>query len=263
MEEVLIDLEGVTIFSSEGNLRHYYKNNIILSNIDLQIFSSELVYFIGKVGSGKSSLIKTLYAEYPLRQGRAQVGDFSLNKIRYRDISRLRRSLGLVFQDFQLLSDRSVYENLKFFLKAIGWKNTAAINERIDYVLSMVSLRSKAHRYTYQLSGGEQQRLAIARALLNNPNIILADEPTGNLDPICTAEIMEILSEIAASGCAVIIATHNLNVIEQFPGRVFLFDNQQVNEIDLNCYADHVDEFENLEDMDDMEDMEDQSEEEY
>lgn len=232
-EEVLIYLEDVTIFAQEENNRRYYKNNIILSDVNIEIFSGDLVYLIGKVGSGKSSLLKTLYAEYPLKKGYARVGDFELDNLKYKEIPNLRRSLGLVFQDFQLLPDRTVYENLKFFLRSIGWKNMSAINERIDRVLTMVNLRSKAMRYPYELSGGEQQRISIGRALLNNPEIIIADEPTGNLDPICSNEIMDIFEELARMGCAVVIATHNINIIENYPGRTFLLADQKIEEIDI------------------------------
>lgn len=231
--ELLIELEDVSIHTTGSNKR-YYKNNIILSDVNLEIGAGELVYLIGKVGSGKSTLLKSLYAEYPISQGWGRVGDFELTSLRKRDIPMLRRSLGLVFQDFQLLPDRSVYENLKFFLKAIGWKNLSAINRRIDEVLTKTSLRGKAHHMPYQLSGGEQQRLAIGRALLNNQEIILADEPTANLDPRSSDEIMELFTEIVEMGCTVIIATHNIQIIEEYPGRVLLCKNSTINEIDID-----------------------------
>ncbi len=230
--EILIELENVTIQASSGNKR-YYKNNIILSNVNLEIYEGEMVYLVGKVGSGKSTLLKSLYAEYPISDGWGQVGEFELTSLRNKDIPMLRRSLGLVFQDFQLLPDRSVYENMKFFLKAIGWKNIGAINKRIDDTLSMISLRSKAHSLPYQLSGGEQQRIAIGRAFLNRPDIILADEPTANLDPRCSNDIMKLFAEISSMGCAVVIATHNIQLLEQFPGRVLLCDNSTITDISI------------------------------
>ncbi|MEG1934895.1 MAG: ATP-binding cassette domain-containing protein, partial [Rikenellaceae bacterium] len=230
--EILIELEDVTIYAVDNNERRYYKNNIILSKVNLQIFAGEMVYLIGKVGSGKSSLLKTLYAELPLVSGWGRVGDFDLSTLKDKEIPNLRRSLGLVFQDFQLLPDRSVYENLRFFLRSIGWKNIAAINERIAETLSLVSLRDKAQKLPYELSGGEQQRLAIGRAILNRPKIILADEPTGNLDPMCTTDIMQLFSDISSMGCAVVIATHNLSIIEQFPSRTMLLNEQNISDID-------------------------------
>ncbi|MEG1634436.1 MAG: ATP-binding cassette domain-containing protein [Rikenellaceae bacterium] len=232
--EILIELEDVTIYAVDNNERRYYKNNIILSKVNLQIFAGEMVYLIGKVGSGKSSLLKTLYAELPLVSGWGRVGDFDLSTLKDKEIPNLRRSLGLVFQDFQLLPDRSVYENLRFFLRSIGWKNIAAINERIAETLSLVSLRDKAQKLPYELSGGEQQRLAIGRAILNRPKIILADEPTGNLDPMCTTDIMQLFSDISSMGCAVVIATHNLSIIEQFPSRTMLLNEQNISDIDIN-----------------------------
>ncbi|MEG1648973.1 MAG: ATP-binding cassette domain-containing protein [Rikenellaceae bacterium] len=232
--EILIELEDVTIYAVDNNERRYYKNNIILSKVNLQIFAGEMVYLIGKVGSGKSSLLKTLYAELPLVSGWGRVGDFDLSTLKDKQIPNLRRSLGLVFQDFQLLPDRSVYENLRFFLRSIGWKNIAAINERIAETLSLVSLRDKAQKLPYELSGGEQQRLAIGRAILNRPKIILADEPTGNLDPMCTTDIMQLFSDISSMGCAVVIATHNLSIIEQFPSRTMLLNEQNISDIDIN-----------------------------
>lgn len=233
-QEILIEMENVTIYAVENEHRRYYKNNIILSDVNLQLYAGEIVYLIGKVGSGKSSLLKTLYAELPLVSGWARVDDFDLSTIKEKNIPALRRSLGLVFQDFQLLPDRTVYENLRFFLRSIGWKNIGAINERIDETLKMVSLRNKAHKHPFELSGGEQQRLAIGRATLNRPRIILADEPTGNLDPMCTADIMQIFSEVASMGCAVVIATHNLSIIEQFPSRTLLLNDQTISDIDIN-----------------------------
>ena len=231
--EILIELENVTIRTASGNKR-YYKNNTILSNVNLEVWEGELVYLIGKVGSGKSTLLKSLYAEYPISAGWGKIGDFELTSLRKKDIPMLRRSLGLVFQDFQLLPDRSVYENMKFFLKAIGWKNISAINRRIDETLTMIGLRHKAHNFPYQLSGGEQQRLAVGRAFLNRPNIILADEPTANLDPRCSSDIMELFSEISSMGCAVIIATHNIQLIEQFPGRILLCNNSTISDISID-----------------------------
>lgn len=199
-------------------------DNVILSNINLEIKSGELVYLIGRTGSGKSSLLKTLYADLPLAKGTGTVAGFQLEKIKTKQIPFLRRKLGIVFQNFELLIDRNVNENLKFVLKATGWKNKMEIDRRIQEVLDKVGLAQKGYKMPNELSGGEQQRVVIARALLNNPEIILADEPTGNLDPDTSRGIMQILTKISATGRAVVIATHDYPLIKEFPGRVIKCD---------------------------------------
>ncbi|MDT8308973.1 MAG: ATP-binding cassette domain-containing protein [Bacteroidales bacterium] len=210
-KEHIIKLENANIFQN---------NILILTQVNLTINKGDFVYLIGKTGSGKSSLLKTIYAELPLKVGHGEVAGYTIETIKNRDIPYLRRKIGIVFQDFQLLIDRTVNENLKFVLKATGWKDKQEINNRIDKVLDMAGLRTKGFKMPHQLSGGEQQRVVIARALLNEPAIILADEPTGNLDPTSSEGIMHLLTDINKSGTAVFMATHNYSLIDQFPGRV-------------------------------------------
>ncbi len=209
-------------------------DNIIMSNVNLEIKSGELVYLIGRTGSGKSSLLKTLYAELPLAKGTGTVAGFQLEKMRTKQVPFLRRKLGIVFQDFQLLIDRNVNENLRFVLKATGWKNKTETDKRIQEVLEKVGLAQKGYKMPNELSGGEQQRVVIARALLNNPEIILADEPTGNLDPDTSRGIMQILTKISAAGRAVVIATHDYPIIKEFPGRVIKCDDSRLVEVSNN-----------------------------
>lgn len=211
MTESVVSLNDLSIFQ---------KNNLVLANVNLNINTGEFVYLIGKTGSGKSSLLKTLYAELPAIDGVAKVAGFDLRALKSKDVPYLRRKLGIVFQDFQLLSDRSVEDNLAFVLKATGWKNKSEINERIIEVLDEVGLKGKRNKMPHQLSGGEQQRIAIARALLNEPLLILADEPTGNLDPETSNDIMRLLIRISETGQAVLMATHNYNLIHKFPARI-------------------------------------------
>ena len=192
----------------------------VLKNVNLSVEEGEFVYLIGKVGSGKSSLIKTMYAEIPIESGEAKVFDYDLAEIRRRDVPMLRRKIGVVFQDFQLLTDRSVADNLLFVLKATGWKDKEEMQERIDEVLKQVGMENKSYKMPHELSGGEQQRVVIARSILNKPKLILADEPTGNLDPETGHQIVLLLRGIAEKGTAVIMATHNINLVEEFPGRV-------------------------------------------
>jgi cell division transport system ATP-binding protein len=210
------------------------KDHLVLSDVNLTVNKSEFVYIIGKVGSGKTSLIKTMNAEYPLDEGFATVSGFQLKNIKRKDIPKLRRKLGIVFQDFQLLTDRSIHKNLEFILKATGWKNKAEINDRIVEVMEKVNLGYKGFMMPNQVSGGEQQRVVIARALLNNPDIILADEPSGNLDPANSDEIMEILMDIASSGRTVIMATHNYNLIKKFPARTLICEDGALRETNLS-----------------------------
>lgn len=193
----------------------------VLSSVDLKVAPGDFIYLLGKVGSGKSSFLKSLYAEIPVDSGEARIFDYDLRKIKRTQIPFLRRKIGIIFQDFQLLPDRNVFDNLAFVLKATGWKNKEAIENQVIQVLEQVGMEKKTKRWTHQLSGGEQQRIAIARALLNSPELILADEPTGNLDSENGHELISLLYEIHKAGTAVIIATHNLRWVEEFPGRVF------------------------------------------
>lgn len=199
----------------------YQEDHLVLSNVNFEVNKNEFIYLIGKVGSGKSSLIKTINAEIPLKVGSALVAGFRLESLKRSRIPFLRRKLGIVFQDFQLLIDRSVNDNLRFVLGATGWKNKKEIDQRIEEVLQKVGLEYKGYKMPHQLSGGEQQRVVIARALLNDPDVILADEPTGNLDPETSDVIMQILHEIQASGRSIIMATHNYNLLRKYPNRTF------------------------------------------
>ncbi|WP_289870529.1 ATP-binding cassette domain-containing protein [uncultured Duncaniella sp.] len=201
---------------------------IALKHVNLSVDEGEFVYLMGKVGSGKSSLLKSIYADIPIASGEARVLDYDLNKIRNKQIPYLRREIGIVFQDFQLLTDRSAYANLRFVLEATGWHDKAEIKKRIEEVLKQVGMLNKSYKNPHELSGGEQQRIVIARALLNSPRIILADEPTGNLDPITGEAIVSRLHEIAGKGTAVIMATHNLSLVEQFPARILTCENRTI-----------------------------------
>jgi cell division transport system ATP-binding protein len=211
-----ISLEKVSIFQ---------EHNLVLSNVTFQINKGELVYLLGKTGSGKSSLLKTLYSDLPFNEGEASIAGYNLASIRRKEIPHLRRKLGIVFQDFQLLTDRSVQDNLRFVLKATGWSNKAEMEKRMEDVLTKVSLVTKAHKMPHELSGGEQQRVAIARALLNDPEVILADEPTGNLDPETSEGIISLLLDISRSGRAVLIATHDIMMYQKFPSRILKCEN--------------------------------------
>ena len=198
----------------------FQHDRLILNNINLEIGQGEFVYLIGRSGSGKSSLLKTLYADLPAKSGIFNIAGFTLNDIRRKDIPILRRKIGIVFQDFQLLYDRNVEQNLSFVLKATGWDDETKINRRIDAVLHLVGLQGKRESMPHQLSGGEQQNVAIARALLNSPSVILADEPTDNLDPETTNDVMKLLTEICDNGTTILMATHNYNLILKYPSRV-------------------------------------------
>ncbi len=212
-----------------SNVELLRKEHVVLKNVDLTINEGEFTYIIGKVGSGKSTLLKSMYAEIPIESGEAQVFDYDLTSIKRKEIPFLRRSIGIVFQDFQLLTDRSVYDNLAFVLKATGWKNGEEIDARIEEVLKEVGMLTKSYKMPHELSGGEQQRIVIARALLNHPKLILADEPTGNLDPSTGEQIVRCLHEIAAQGdAAVVMATHNLGFVDQFPGRLLRCENKRI-----------------------------------
>ncbi len=208
----------------------YQREVLVLENVDLTINKGEFLYVIGKVGSGKSSLLKTFYNELPLESGKGIVAGFQLEKIKPKEVPFLRRKLGIVFQDFQLLTDRTVYQNLEFVLKATGWYQEKAIKERIGEVLSLVDMNGSASKMPHRLSGGEQQRVVIARALLNNPEIILADEPTGNLDPETSEALMRLLVEINREGKTIVMATHDYMMIQQFPARKLICENHKITE---------------------------------
>ena len=225
MNNNIISLEGVDI----RQLNHQ-----VFSNITLKIENGEFLYLIGETGSGKSSLLKALYGELKVDAGNITVADIDLTKIKQKEIPTLRRKLGIVFQDFQLLTDRNVFNNLEFVLKATGWKNKAEIKARIDEVLDSVHLSGVKDKMPYELSGGEQQRAAIARALLNHPELILADEPTGNLDPEKSEKIIELLKEINAKGTTILIATHDYSIIKKYSARTIKCAENKVIDIDSN-----------------------------
>lgn len=221
-ESLLIKYVSVNLFQSEV---------VVLKDVNLEVRKGEFLYLIGRVGSGKSSLLKSFYAEVPIHSGnQAEIFDYDLQKLKNKQIPHLRRKLGIIYQDFQLLIDRTVYDNLVFVLKATGWKKKLDIEERIADVLKQVGMSNKGYKMPHQLSGGEQQRIVIARALLNSPDIILADEPTGHLDPETGKEIVELLHSIKEQGTTVIMSTHNLSWIKTYPGRVLRFDNEQMIE---------------------------------
>ena len=220
---LLVHLENIDVCQEE---------NIVLNSASLTLYKGEFVYIIGKVGSGKSSLLKALYCEVPVHTGNAYVAGYNLLKIKRREIPYLRRKLGIVFQDFQLLIDRSVIKNLEFVLKATGWRSRRAIKRRIEDVLEQVGMQNKGYKMPHELSGGEQQRVVIARALLNTPDIILADEPTGNLDPETSAQIVQLLHDIRHEGTAVIMSTHNYNIVNLFPARVVKCESNRLFHVD-------------------------------
>ncbi len=222
MSELLIEYNNVEVLRDEMP---------VLKEVNFTLRAGEYVYLIGRVGSGKSSLLKTMYADLPVSATRASVLGYDVESIRERDIPYLRRKLGIVFQDFQLLTDRSVRDNLMFVLKATGWKRTDEMESRVDEVLEQVGMKKKAYRMPHELSGGEQQRVAIARALLNKPQIILADEPTGNLDPQTGMKIVELLHNISREGTAVIMSTHNMAWCEEYPGRVYRCERKHLIEL--------------------------------
>lgn len=230
MSQRVVDLRNISVYLGEGG----HKTDIlVLSDVSLQVNEGELVYLIGRVGSGKSTLLKALYAEVDIAEGEGEVVGFDLRAIKPRQIPYLRRSMGIVFQDFQLLKDRNVFYNLYDVMRATGWSKDNEIRERIDEVLTLVGLEKKGYKMPFELSGGEQQRLAIARALVNNPRLILADEPTGNLDPKTAEDIMEVFQRIVKRGCAVVMSTHNISLIEQYPSRTLLFAQGRLTEVDL------------------------------
>lgn len=212
-----------------SNANIYQGGNLILQDVNFTIEKGEFVYLVGKTGSGKSSLLKTLYGELSLNEGNATVNGYDLRKIDWKNVPYLRRTLGVIFQDFQLLTDRSVQENLRFVLKATGWKNEKLMEEKINDVLDKVGLKSKGFKMPYEMSGGEQQRVDIARALLNSPKVILADEPTGNLDPETSDEIMQLLFQICRDyGTSIIMATHDFIVINRYPSRMLTTERNRL-----------------------------------
>lgn len=213
------------------NVEILRKELIVLKKVDFELQEGEFTYLLGKVGSGKSSLLKSMYAEIPIMDGDAMVLDYDLIGLKRKMIPMLRREIGIVFQDFQLLTDRSVYDNLRFVLEATGWRNVEEIDERIDSVLKEMGMLNKSYKMPHELSGGEQQRIVIARALLNRPKLILADEPTGNLDPATGKQIVQQLHRIAEEGTAVIMATHNMNFVEEYPGRIIRCEDKHIIEV--------------------------------
>ena len=222
MDEPLIRYKNVNINQQELG---------VLEDVNLELNKGEFVYLIGKVGSGKTSLLKTIYGELDIQSGDAEVLGYNMSNIKRKHIPQLRRRLGIVFQDFQLLTDRNVHSNLSFVLRATGWSNKIAIKERIDEVLEQVGMTGKGYKMPNELSGGEQQRIVIARAILNRPEIILADEPTGNLDSETGRQIVELLKSICASGSAIMMTTHNLHLLSEYPGIVYRFENHQIKEV--------------------------------
>ncbi|WP_438972031.1 cell division ATP-binding protein FtsE [Polaribacter sp.] len=222
MEKKVLQLENAAI---------YQRDNLVLSNVNLTLNKGDFYYMIGKTGSGKSSLMKTLYGDLQLQKGNGTIVDFDLKKLKEKEIPFLRRKIGIVFQDFKLLNDRTVFENLEFVLKATGWKDKQEIKTKINEVLEKVGMQSQYYKNTYELSGGEQQRIAIARALLNDPDLILADEPTGNLDPKTSLEVMDLLNEIHKSGKTILMATHDYQLIVKFKHKTLKVEAGELFEV--------------------------------
>lgn len=222
MGESILKLKDVAVFQGE---------NLVLNEISLEVKKGEFVYLIGKTGSGKSSFMKLLYGDLPLKEGSGTIVDFDLKTLREQDIPYLRRKLGVVFQDFKLLPDRNVNNNLLFVLKATGWKDQDKMDAKVEEVLGKVGMKTKGFKYPHELSGGEQQRIAIARALLNDPDLILADEPTGNLDPQTSVEVMKVLQEINQTGRTILMATHDYALILKYPSKTLKCDGSKVFEV--------------------------------
>lgn len=222
MSDQVLYLKDASIFQGE---------NLVLSDVSVSVEKGEFVYLIGKTGTGKSSFMKTLYGDLPLQKGEGEIVGYDLPTLKEKDIPFLRRKLGVVFQDFKLLNDRTVRDNLWFVLTATGWTDKGAMESKINYVLDKVAMKTKAFKYPYQLSGGEQQRVAIARALLNDPELILADEPTGNLDPQTSVEVMEVLQEINKNGNTILMATHDYALLLKYPSKTLKCDESQIFEV--------------------------------
>ncbi|MGB5370301.1 MAG: ATP-binding cassette domain-containing protein [Flavobacteriaceae bacterium] len=222
MSETILAFKDAAIFQKES---------LVLKGVSVLIKKGEFVYLIGKTGSGKSSFMKTLYGDIPLKEGEGHIVDFDLRKLEEKEIPYLRRKLGIVFQDFQLLPDRNVNNNLLFVLRATGWNDPAKMNARVENVLDKVGMKTKGFKFPHELSGGEQQRIAIARALLNDPELILADEPTGNLDPQTSVEVMKVLQDINKSGRTILMATHDYALILKFPSKTLKCDGGKVFEV--------------------------------
>ncbi|MFI3330177.1 MAG: ATP-binding cassette domain-containing protein [Rikenellaceae bacterium] len=233
----IIELKNASIYHPEEKStlfgKRLKKGDLILSEVNLSLAKGEMIYLIGKVGSGKSSLLKTLYAESPLFEGEGTVDGYNLRKLKQKDISKLRRSIGVVFQNYQLLTDRNVFNNLNYVMKATGWSDKIQIRRKIEDVLNLVGLKNKEYKMPFELSGGEQQRLSIARAMINNPSVIIADEPTGNLDPAATDDIMKLFKVIVQGGCSIIMSTHNIGNIAQFPARTLRCNQGKLSQVNI------------------------------
>ncbi len=222
MSDTVLHLKDVSIFQGEA---------LVLSNVNVEMKKGDFVYLIGKTGTGKSSFMKTLYGDLELAEGEGSIVDFNLRTLQEKDIPYLRRKLGIVFQDFKLLNDRTVNGNLEFVLRATGWTDSSAISAKIEEVLDKVDMKAKGFKFPYELSGGEQQRIAIARALLNNPELILADEPTGNLDPQTSIEVMEVLQDLNKKGNTILMATHDYALLLKYPSKTLKCDENKVYEV--------------------------------
>ena len=222
MQNAIVTLDNATIIN---------ENNVIFSSINFKVNAGEFIFLIGKTGTGKSSLLKVLYGDLTLENGKGSIVGFDLTELKDKEIPLLRRKIGVVFQDFKLLPDRTIFENLSFVLKATGWKEKSKIKVRVIEVLNLVNIPPETQKYPFELSGGEQQRVAIARALLNKPELIIADEPTGNLDPETSQEIMQLFRKLHSEGISIIMATHDYNMIVKFPGKIYQCDRGNLNEV--------------------------------